>query len=192
MRIGILGLQGCEEPHRRAFAALGIDASVVRYPRELAEVSGLVLPGGESSTMLKLCDAALWEALAAFGQRRPVWGVCAGCILLARTVTHPQQRSLGLVDIAVQRNGYGAQNESFVASLAVDLEPSRTLAAVFIRAPRITAVGASVRVLARWDGDPVMVAEGRHLASTFHPELAESTAVHAYFAETVRVARRVA
>jgi 5'-phosphate synthase pdxT subunit len=179
--IGILGLQGGSAPHARRFAALGVATRRVLYPADLEGLAGLVLPGGESSTMLKTCPAGLWEALPAFAARHPLWGVCAGCILLARHVTHPDQRSLGLLDIDVVRNAYGAQNESFVAPLRVALEPPVTIAGVFIRAPVISRVGADVRGRARRGADPVMVQAGRHLATTFHPELTDAPDLHRHF-----------
>ncbi len=185
MKIGILGLQGCCEPHRRKFADLGIETQRVIYPVDLLEVDALVMPGGESTTMLKTAKSGLWEALESFGREKPVWGICAGCILMASEVHHPEQRSLGLMDITVSRNAYGAQLDSFIAEVQIELSPVTPVRAIFIRAPRITRIGAGVRVLASHGGDPIMVASNRHLASTFHPELTDGHILHRYFTEHV-------
>lgn len=182
MTVGILGLQGCCAPHERAFVALGIATRRVLYATDLAGVQGLVLPGGESTTMLKTAPPGLWDEIKTFAATRPVWGVCAGCILLARGVSHPPQASMGLLDVDVVRNAYGAQNESFVARLAVALTPPGEYDCVFIRAPQISRVGQGVQVLARHRDEPVMVSDGRHLATTFHPELTPAGAFHQFFA----------
>lgn len=188
MIIGILGLQGCCLPHRQKFAALGVESLRIVYPADLDRVDGLVLPGGESTTMLKTGSAALWSALQDFAARRPVWGVCAGCILLAREVSHPAQPSLGIFPMQVARNAYGSQIDSFITQLAIATDPPAAMEGIFIRAPRILAVDPASRVLAVCQGDPVMVEHGRHLVTTFHPELAESNLIHEYFLGSVRAA----
>ena len=182
--IGILALQGAVAPHREKLAALGERTVTVRTRAELEAVDGLILPGGESTTLLNLIDHyGLWEPLRAFGAGRPIWGVCAGAILVAERVENPAQRSLGLVPIAVCRNAYGRQNESFVAPLRVSLpgEPPAELDGVFIRAPRITGAGEGTLVFAEHGGFPVALQAGMHLITTFHPELSGSTAVHRHF-----------
>ena len=161
----------------------------VRERAQLDEIAGLILPGGESTTMLKLLRSEnLFDDLAEFGRRKPMFGTCAGAILMARDVTHPAQESLGLMDIAVERNAYGRQLDSRV----VELDPSpefemRTspgkLEAVFIRAPIIREAGAGVQVLAQYAGDAVLVEQGRHLVATFHPELTNDVRVHCLFLE---------
>jgi len=183
----VLALQGDFEAHRRALERAGAAGVEVRTAAELAGLDGLILPGGESTTMLKLlCDERLWEPLAEFGRRRPIFGTCAGAILLAREVTHPVQESLGLMDIAVERNSYGRQLDSHVARLtpaeafARAAGPGR-FEAVFIRAPRILRTGPEVQVYLYHRGDPVLVAHGPHLAATFHPELADDSRVHRLF-----------
>ncbi len=185
MIIGVLGLQGCCVPHEQKFAKLGVPTKRILYPEDLDEVQALVLPGGESTTMLKVRTGGLWEKLLAFGGSKPMWGVCAGCILLAKRVTHPDQTSLEAMDIDVVRNAYGAQNESFVAELPLKLGEERATECVFIRAPVISRVGVGLDVLAWHDNEPVMVENHKHLVTTFHPELTESTAVHEYFLEKV-------
>lgn len=186
--VGILALQGDFEAHRKAVEEAGGRAVEVRAAAGLDAVDGLIIPGGESTTMLKLLHAEnLFEPLARFGRERPVFGTCAGAILLAAKVTHPEQESLGLMNILVERNGYGRQLDSRVARIAVEDDFRRRaggadeLEAVFIRAPIIRGTGEGVRVLARYGGDPVLVEQGRHLAATFHPELTADRRVHGLF-----------
>jgi 5'-phosphate synthase pdxT subunit len=178
--IGVLALQGGFEAHLRRLAEMGISAFEVRHPHELDEAAGLVLPGGESTTYWKFFEWAPWEeALAAFAASgRPMLGTCAGAILLAREVTSPAQRGLGVLDIAIERNAYGRQADSFVGAVEA---PSLggTLPAVFIRAPRIREVGPGVEVLGTREGEPVLVRQGHVTAATFHPELTEDWRVHA-------------
>jgi 5'-phosphate synthase pdxT subunit len=189
MRIGILALQGDFEAHRKALleAAAGgpVEVSEVRTAAELGRASGLVIPGGESTTMLKLIEIeGLMEPLREFGRRKPVFGTCAGAILLASEVTAPAQASLALMDIAVERNAYGRQVHSAVSRAR--LEGGAEIEAVFIRAPVIRRTGPGVTTLARRNGDPVLVSEGRHLAATFHPELSADRTVHRMFLDRVR------
>jgi pyridoxal 5'-phosphate synthase pdxT subunit len=181
MTVGILGLQGCVRPHLSHFESLGADARRVLFPADLDGLQGLVIPGGESSTMLKTAPADLWPAIAEFADSRPVWGICAGCILLAKEVQNPAQDSLGLVDISVCRNAYGAQNESFSTRLDLDFPEARSGRFLFIRAPRVTRVGEGLQVLASHEGDPVMVAGERHMVTTFHPELSDDAVIHEHF-----------
>ncbi len=187
-RVGVLALQGDFEAHRKALEAAGASVMEVRTAAELDGLHGLVIPGGESSTMLKLLDAEnLTCALAEFGGRRPIFGTCAGAILLARDVTRPAQASLALVDIDVERNAYGRQVDSRVTRIATEPEfgertrPPSDLEAVFIRAPIIRRVGSDARVLAWYQGDPVLVEQGKHLVATFHPELTPDLRVHELF-----------
>ncbi|MGD1147949.1 MAG: pyridoxal 5'-phosphate synthase glutaminase subunit PdxT [Thermoanaerobaculaceae bacterium] len=180
--VGLLALQGDFDAHRKALAERGVESVEIRVPSDLDEVSGLVLPGGESTTMLKLLegtglDSRLVDLVRA---GMPVLATCAGVILLAREVRHPVQRSLAILDILVERNGYGRQIDSAVVDLEV-ADPSglgsTTLEGVFIRAPRVTEVGEGVRVLARRGGDPVLLRQGKVLAATFHPELTDGSPV---------------
>jgi 5'-phosphate synthase pdxT subunit len=184
-RIGVLALQGDFEAHRKALARAGAEGFEVRTAEELERAEGLIVPGGESTTMLKLMRSeGLWEALAAYARRRPVFGTCAGAILMGARVINPEQESLGLIDIDVERNAYGRQLHSHVATVEAEDGP---LEAVFIRAPIIRRVGPGVRVLARYGGDPVLVEQGLHLAATFHPELTMDPRVHRRFVERVGV-----
>ncbi|HUA82291.1 MAG TPA: pyridoxal 5'-phosphate synthase glutaminase subunit PdxT [Bryobacteraceae bacterium] len=176
--VGVLALQGDFEAHRKAIERAGARAIEVRTKDQLDECDGLILPGGESTTMMKLLDAEnLADAVRRFGESKPIYGTCAGAILLAHEVTHPPQKSLDLMDITVERNGYGRQIDSRIAKIDGDFE------AVFIRAPIIRKVGREVRVLASYRGDPVWVEQGRHMVTTFHPELTEDSRVHRRFLE---------
>ncbi|MBM3815174.1 MAG: pyridoxal 5'-phosphate synthase glutaminase subunit PdxT [Acidimicrobiia bacterium] len=182
--IGVLALQGDFEAHEKAFQQAGARTVQVRAAADLDSIDALVIPGGESTTMLKLIHAeSLMEPLRQFGLSKPIFGTCAGAILLASQVSQPEQDSLGLIDISIQRNAYGRQLQSHVAQLDLDGKP---LEAVFIRAPIIRRTGGSVRVLARHKGDPVLVEQGPHLAATFHPELTAGRGVQILFLEKVR------
>jgi len=184
-KIGVLALQGAFDVHARRLAELGASAHLIRKPDELASLDALVLPGGESTTFLKHLErAGFYDVLDAFVRSKPVFGTCAGCILLAKDVTNPPQRSFGVLDIDVQRNAYGRQNDSVILSAPTTL-PGGPMEMVFIRAPRISRVGAGVETLATRDGAPTLVRQGRLLAATFHPELTADTRVHQLFLEMV-------
>ena len=183
-RIGVLALQGAFAAHTVALTRLGVESREVRLPGDLGECDALVMPGGESTTMSKLLEtSALFDPIAErIADGMPVFGTCAGMILLAREVTdgRPDQRSFGAIDIAVQRNAYGRQVDSFETEIALrgDAEPFH---AVFIRAPRITRLGVGVEVLAEQSGDPVLVRSNAVMAASFHPELADDDRVHQLF-----------
>lgn len=179
--VGILALQGDFEAHRKAVERAGARAIEVRAESDLAQCDGLIVPGGESSTMLKLLDQEnLTAPLQRFAERKPVYGSCAGAILLAREVTNPPQASLGLMDIQVERNAYGRQIDSRIARITAE-NGGGEMEAVFIRAPIIRQVGPEATVLARYQGDPVWVEQGRHMVTTFHPELTADPRVHRRF-----------
>jgi 5'-phosphate synthase pdxT subunit len=180
--VGVLALQGDFEAHRKAIERAGARAIEVRSADQLAQCDGLIIPGGESTSMLKLLDIEkLTEPVRKFGESKPIYGTCAGAILLAREVTHPAQASLDLMDIAVERNGYGRQIDSRIAKVPVN--GGGEFEAVFIRAPIIRKVGADARVLASFEGDPVWVEQGRHMVTTFHPELTDDPRIHRRFVE---------
>jgi 5'-phosphate synthase pdxT subunit len=188
MEIGVLALQGDFREHASALRSLGAAAHEVRLPEQLDSLDGLVIPGGESTTIARLMRLyELDEAILRF--EGPIFGTCAGMIVLAREATDgvPSQRQLGLLDIVVQRNGYGRQVASFEAD--VSLEDGATVPGVFIRAPKIVSVGPAVTVLGRLDGDAVLVREGRVLASSFHPELDDDRRIHRSFLELVEEGR---
>jgi 5'-phosphate synthase pdxT subunit len=178
---GVLALQGDFAAHAAALQAAGAEAREVRRVRELDGLAGLVIPGGESTALLRLMDDEPWfDALHRFhAAGGSLLGTCAGAILLARRVV-PDQRSLGLLDAVVERNAYGRQIDSFETRLAGN-DGAGPIEAVFIRAPRIRSVGPGVETLARFDGEPVLVRQGRVLAATFHPELTDSSGLHRLF-----------
>ncbi len=182
-RVGVLALQGDFEAHRKAIERAGARAFEVRTEADLDGIDGLIIPGGESTTMLKLLDAEnLLEPICSFGGRKPIFGTCAGAILLASEVSHPGQPSLGLMDLSVERNAYGRQIDSRIARIELDGKSSE---AVFIRAPIIRRVGPGTRILATFDNTPVLVEQGRHMASTFHPELSPESNIHRHFVRKV-------
>ncbi|MBV9771506.1 MAG: pyridoxal 5'-phosphate synthase glutaminase subunit PdxT [Bryobacterales bacterium] len=192
-RVGVLALQGDFQAHARALDRAGAQPVEVRSAADLKTVEGLVLPGGESTTMLKLLEEEkLLDPIREFGQQHPILGTCAGAILLASEVANPPQLSLGLMDMDVERNAYGRQLDSRIARVQVvenlpegeSSQPDGTkedLEAVFIRAPIIRRVGSAGKILASYQGDPVLVEQGRHLAATFHPELTDDPRVHLMF-----------
>ncbi len=181
--VGILALQGDFEAQCRAVERAGGRPMEVRTAQDLDACDGLIVPGGESTTMLKLLDIEkLTDPLRQFAARKPVFGTCAGAILLAHSVTSPAQPSLDVIDIDVQRNAYGRQIDSRVARVdagGMDME------AVFIRAPKILRVGSGGKILATYNGDPVCGEQGRHMVTTFHPELTSDSRVHQRFLEKV-------
>jgi 5'-phosphate synthase pdxT subunit len=184
-KIGVLALQGAFREHREALNALGADTVDVRTPSQLEIVDALVMPGGESTTMSRLLETSeLFDPLAArLRDGLPVLGTCAGLILLAREVLdgRPDQRSFGVLDASVRRNGYGRQRDSFEAELNVAGLPGGSFHGVFIRAPVVEQVGDGVDVLAEHAGHPVLVRHGAVTASTFHPELSGDLRVHERF-----------
>jgi 5'-phosphate synthase pdxT subunit len=188
-RIGVLALQGDFALHRAALARCGVEAIEVRRPEELADVDGLVIPGGESTTLLHLMQE--WNftpALEKFhAEGRPLFGTCAGLIVLARDVENPRQFSLGLIDVAVERNAYGRQRESFEATGTATLNGAPVpVEMVFIRAPRIRRIGTAVETLACHGAEPVLARQGSVLVATFHPELTTDSTIHRYFCDMVR------
>ena len=188
-RVGVLSLQGDFAAHGAALERAGAEPVYVREREQFRDIDGLVIPGGESTTMLKLLHQdGLMDALAEFGRHKPVFGTCAGAILMAAEVWNPPQESLALMDIAVERNAYGRQIDSRVTVLEPEPEfQKRTapgkLEAVFIRAPVIRRVNGGGHVLARYRGDPVLVEQGRHMVATFHPELTADLRVYELFLE---------
>ncbi len=186
MRIGVLALQGDFDAHRKRLEELGAEVALVRKPEQLDEIDGLVIPGGESSTFLKLLGEEGFEKLKEFVRVKPTFGTCAGAILLANEVENPAQKGLGAIDIGIRRNAYGRQLDS---SIREGMFGGVPIEMVFIRAPKIERVGHSVEVLGREGSDPVVVRQGKVMAATFHPELSEDTRVHKSFLELVKNGR---
>jgi 5'-phosphate synthase pdxT subunit len=182
--IGILAIQGDYEAHKKRVEELGAAAVLVRRPEELDSIDALIIPGGESSTMLRFLEHGGFLAkLKDFARQKPTLGTCAGTILLAAEVENPPQASLKAIDMRVRRNAYGRQLESRIT--AAESKLGGPLEIVFIRAPKIESVGKSVEVLASLDGSPVLVRQGKAMAATFHPELSDDTRVHAEFLKMV-------
>jgi pyridoxal 5'-phosphate synthase pdxT subunit len=185
MKVGVLALQGAFREHREVLDALGVEAVDVRAPERLGALDALILPGGESTTMSKLLDtSSLREPLAdLLADGTPVLGTCAGMILLAREVVdgRPDQAAFGAIDVAVRRNAYGRQRDSFEAGLEIRGLTGGPFPGVFIRAPRIEAAGDGVEVLARHDGDPVLARQGPVWVAAFHPELSGDLRLHERF-----------
>jgi 5'-phosphate synthase pdxT subunit len=184
-RIGVLAIQGDYAAHAEALSESGAEPVEVRRPDQLAGLDGLILPGGESTTILRFLEKhRFFESLQQYCGAHPVFGTCAGTILLARKVLNPAQRSLGLLDAVVERNAYGRQIDSAILKVETEL-PGGPLEMVFIRAPRIVEAGAGVQVLARRDGSPALVRQGAIMAATFHPELSNDRRVHKLFVQIV-------
>ena len=182
-QIGVLGLQGAYAKHLAVLQQLVVQAVDVRKPGDLEECHGLIIPGGESTTMTKLINEIdMHDALLKFSVDRPVFGTCAGMILMAAKVDDGRVKTLNLLDIEVERNAYGRQIDSFIDELDVTTNGQAfSMRGVFIRAPRIKNMGDGVEVLASVNGEPVLVQEGHHMAAAFHPELTGETRIHNYF-----------
>ena len=183
MKVGVLALQGDFDSHRRRLDALGAEVVLVKKPEQLEGIDGLVIPGGESGTFLKLLGEFGFEKLKKFVHVKPTFGTCAGAILLANEVENPEQSGLGALDIRIRRNAYGRQLDSSIREGRLGKEP---LEMVFIRAPKIERIGPGVEVIATEGGDPVAVRQGKVMAATFHPELSEDTRVHQAFLDLIQ------
>jgi pyridoxal 5'-phosphate synthase pdxT subunit len=183
MKIGVLALQGDFDAHRKRLEELGAEVVLVKKPEQLDEIDGLVIPGGESGTFLKLLGEAGFEKLKQFVTTKPTFGTCAGAILLASDVENPKQQGLGAIDIGIRRNAYGRQVDSSIREGKLNNSP---IEMVFIRAPKIERVGNGVEVIATEGNDPVAVRQGRVMAATFHPELSDDPRVHIAFLDMVR------
>ena len=200
MKIGVLALQGDFDAHRRRLEELGAEVVLVKKPEQLDEIDGLVIPGGESGTFLKLLGETGFERLRQFVRAKPTFGTCAGAILLANEVENPTQQGLGAIDMRIRRNAYGRQIDSsiregrFLLGGVNDKHDNKKgnspLEMVFIRAPKIERVGAGVEVIATEGSDPVAVRQGTAMAATFHPELSDDARVHQAFLDLVENAQR--
>jgi len=182
MKIGVLALQGDFDAHRRRLEQLGAEVVLIKKPEQLTDIDGLVIPGGESGTFLKLLGAEGFAKLSDFVRVKPTFGTCAGCILLAANVENPKQLGLGALDITVRRNAYGRQIDSSIREGQFLNQPVEM---VFIRAPKIERIGQGVEIIATESDDPVLVRQGHTLAATFHPELSADPRIHKYFLDLV-------
>ncbi|MFZ1008157.1 MAG: pyridoxal 5'-phosphate synthase glutaminase subunit PdxT [Candidatus Sulfotelmatobacter sp.] len=190
MTIGVLALQGDFDAHRRRLEELGAKVVLVKKAEQFDEIDGLVIPGGESGTFLKLLGEEGFEKLKQFVHLKPTFGTCAGAILLASEVENPKQAGLGAIDMRIRRNAYGRQVDSSIREgqlleSSLNQQPASPLEMVFIRAPKIDHVGSGVEVIATEGTDPVAVRQGTAMAATFHPELSDDTRVHRAFLELV-------
>ncbi len=185
LKIGVLALQGDFDAHRHRLEELGAQVVLVKKPEQLDVIDGLVIPGGESSTFLKLLGEEGFEKLKQFVHLKPTFGTCAGAILLAREVENPQQQGLGAIDIGIRRNAYGRQLESSIREGILLNDEHAPIEMVFIRAPKIERVGEGVEVLATEGNDPVVVRQGSVMAATFHPELSDDWRIHRAFLDLV-------
>lgn len=190
MTIGVLALQGDFDAHRKRLEQLGADVLLVKKPEQLDAIDALVIPGGESTTFLKLLGEAGVQKLKDFVRSKPTFGTCAGAILLARSVENPAQTGLGALDVTIRRNAYGRQIDSSIRTASTTLGGD-PLEMVFIRAPKFERLGPGVEVLAREGNDPVLVRQGKTMAATFHPELSSDTRVHQYFLDLVRNGKKL-
>jgi 5'-phosphate synthase pdxT subunit len=187
VKIGVLALQGDFDAHRLRLEELGAEVVLVKKPEQLDEIDGLVIPGGESGTFLKLLGEAGLEKLKQFALTKPTFGTCAGAILLATEVDNPKQAGLGALDIGIRRNAYGRQLDSSIREgrFVEGKSDTSPIEMVFIRAPRIERVGPGVEVIATEGSDPVAVRQGKAMAATFHPELSEDPRMHQAFLDLV-------
>ncbi|TCN17264.1 pyridoxal 5'-phosphate synthase glutaminase subunit PdxT [Mesobacillus foraminis] len=193
MKIGVLGLQGAVREHVRSIMASGAEAYVIKWPEELKEMDGLIIPGGESTTMRKLIDKyGFMPELKKFAEAgKPMFGTCAGLILLAKRVVGYNEPHIGVMDVTVERNSFGRQKESFETELDIN-GVTENFAAVFIRAPHIVEAGENVEILAKHEGRIVAAREGQFLGCSFHPELTEDHSITAYFVRMVAEAKEKA
>lgn len=183
--VGVLGIQGDFALHLRSLKRIGVDSFIVRYPEELKECDGLILPGGESTTFLKLLSkTGLFDGIREFGKSHPLMGTCAGLITLAIRISNDTTRSLGLIDVEVERNSYGRQVDSFIEPIHIPIFKNKPeFEGVFIRAPKILSLGNGVEALGYHGDVTVMVRNERVLAMTFHPELTKDGRIHRYFVD---------
>jgi 5'-phosphate synthase pdxT subunit len=187
MHVGVLAIQGAYFKHQEVLNRLSVENDLIRNPGELDAIDALIIPGGESTTITKVLKSEGWlERVSRFAREHPVFGTCAGAILLASKVDSDKVAPWNVIDMSVSRNAYGRQVESFVGEInwSGNGQPEM-LPAVFIRAPKILETGSGVEPIGSLDGDPVIVRQGHAMAATFHPELTQSTAVHRYFIEQV-------
>jgi 5'-phosphate synthase pdxT subunit len=187
IRIGVLGIQGAYTRHADALAGAGIETSVIKYREQLEHVDGLIIPGGESTTMTKMLGFRIdYNDLRSFGQRKPVFGTCAGLILIGSASDDPRIHPLELMDVRVDRNAYGSQKESFVENIFLDFDKTAPFPAIFIRAPRVISFHPDIRILSRAGSAPVLLESRLHLGASFHPELTADNRIHQYFIQKVK------
>lgn len=182
--IGVLALQGAFAKHEATIRKLGEKPLEVRKARDLFECDALIIPGGESTVIFRQLDfIELRNPIQEFGKEKPIFGTCAGLILMSKKVLNDPLVPFGMLDVEVERNAFGRQAESFKTEVELETSPPQDISAIFIRAPRIRSVGPEVKVLASYEGEPILVNQGLHWGATFHPELTDELAVHRLFLE---------
>lgn len=192
MVVGVLALQGDFEKHFEMLKSLKVAVRDVRRPSQLEECHGLIIPGGESTVMMKQMEFINFKAsLIEFAQRKPIFGTCAGLILIAQEIVSSPMQPLGLIDVVVERNAFGTQVNSFSTEIQVQLEHSQTLPAIFIRAPRIRHCQVAVKILGSYQNEAVLVRQGHHLGATFHPELTGDDSIHRFFLSMISASRSI-
>jgi pyridoxal 5'-phosphate synthase pdxT subunit len=191
--IGVLALQGAFAKHIEMLTKLGIHAIEVRRVQELEQCDALIIPGGESTTIMRHIDYnGMRDALNEFFEKKPAFGTCAGLILMSQKILSHEMKPFKLIEISVERNAFGSQAESFRSEIEMRLTTGKpqTFSALFIRAPRIRDVSPNVQVLAEYENEPILVRQGYHLAATFHPELTDDPAIHTFFVNLVKESKR--
>ena len=194
LTVGVLALQGAFAKHIEMLLSLNVHAIEVRKPQDLDLCDALIIPGGESTTMTRQMHfIKLNDKLKEFGSKKPIFGTCAGLILMSKDILESEMKSFGLIDIKVLRNAFGRQADSFTTEIALHLNTKKPslFPAIFIRAPRIQECGKEVEVLASFEGEPVLVKQGHHLAATFHPELTKDPSIHRYFLSIIETNKKV-
>ena len=187
--IGVLALQGGFAKHMAMLQSIGASPREIRKPEELDECDALIIPGGESTTILRQLNfIGLKDKIKEFSKMKPIFGTCAGLILMSKEIVGHEMDSLGLLDISVERNAFGRQLDSFESEILVTLPSSKEqrLPAVFIRAPIIRKSSQNVKILAQFDKEPILIQEGHHLGATFHPELTSNPTIHLYFLSLIK------
>lgn len=183
--VGVLALQGAFAKHVEAIQKLGEEAIEVKKPRDLYDCDALIIPGGESTVIFRQLNfIEMREGVKEFGLDKPIFGTCAGLILMSKKVLNDPLIPFGMLDVEVERNAFGRQAESFKTEVELFGKPPKAVPAIFIRAPRIRLAGVDVKVLAAYEGEPVLVRQGKHMGATFHPELTEDVSVHRLFLES--------
>ncbi len=183
----MLALQGAFQKHQNMLEELGVNSIAVRYEGDLDKIDGLILPGGESTTITSLLNThKLWNAINIFVHNKPVFGTCAGAIMLSQSAHDKRVSPFGIMDVEAERNAYGRQIESFSTSINIDNMDLKEFHAVFIRAPRLRILSKDVEILATFNHSPVLVRQGRAIASTFHPELSQNLGIHKWFVNEIK------
>ncbi|HRD56037.1 MAG TPA: pyridoxal 5'-phosphate synthase glutaminase subunit PdxT [Parachlamydiaceae bacterium] len=183
--VGVLALQGAFKKHMEMLQLLGVHVLLVKKPEDLEKCNGLIIPGGESTVISRQMDfIGLTEKIREFGAEKPVFGTCAGLILMAENIFQSDMKPFNFLSVDVERNAFGRQADSFLTDVEIRLNPKKQATifpAIFIRAPRIRKCSLEVEVLASFEEEPILVRQGHHLGATFHPELTNDTSIHAYF-----------